>query len=239
MRSHRHLSPNEQTEEKGLCDPGYSRSRVQCNDLWFLSLRTLEAAEHEKSENSSKMRERQDLVAEHPSQTLKHYSESCPQYASLRPLQTKRVILSRLFPHAAGAKGLICNHQRNADRLETGLHSIILIRIQDLFWRSCLGSFLPAPPTSNEAIGMHGTSKADMKSDSLQTYISDSVAWVLNFNVCLIQGGWKTWLSASLHSLTWWCRRNSTSGARAEQMTWGSRKGGVGMSNLCMSDAVW
>ena len=64
-----------------------------------------------------------------------------------------------------------------------GLHSIILIQIKDLFWRSFLGFFLPAPPTPNEVICIHGTSEADMKSDSLQTYISESVAWVLNFNV--------------------------------------------------------
>ena len=131
----------------------------------------------------SQERKRKVLVAERPSQTLKHYSESCHEYASLGPLQTKRVILSRLFPHIAGEKGLICNHQRNADRLETGLCSIILIRIKDLFWRSFLGFFLHALPTPNEVICIHGTSEADMKSDGLQTYISDSVAGVLNFNV--------------------------------------------------------
>lgn len=133
-------------------------------------------------------KERKNLVAQRSSQTLKHYSVGCHEYASHWPWQTKRVILSRLFPHVAGEKGLICNHQRNADRLETGLHSIILIRIKDSFWRSLLGFLLPAPPTPNEAICIHETSEADMKSDSLQTYISDSVAWVLNFNVACFSG---------------------------------------------------
>lgn len=45
----------------------------------------------------------------------------------------KKGYFIQIIPHIAGEKGLICNHQRNADRLEMGLHSIILIRIQDLF----------------------------------------------------------------------------------------------------------
>lgn len=178
MLSHFHLSPVK--EGKGLADglslvPEYSTMIYDCQ-AWEPS----EAAKHEKSEKSSKSRERKEGLGSSlgfcSSQTLKHYSEGCHKYASHRPLQTKRVILSRLFPHIAGGRGLICNHQRNADRLETGLHSIILIRIKDLFWRSFLGFFLAAPPTPNEVICIHGPSEADMKSDSLQTYISDSVA---------------------------------------------------------------
>lgn len=148
------------------------------------------------------------------SQPLKHYSESCHEYASHGPLQTKRVILSRLFPHIAGEKGLICNHQRNADRLEMGLHSIILIRIKDLCWRSFLGFLLSAPPAPNEAICIHRASEADMKSDCSQTYVSDSVARVLNFNVAWFSACGKLgaqmemnpkhhFIPVSFHSLTY------------------------------------
>lgn len=54
----------------------------------------------------------------------------------------KKGYFLQIIPRIAREKGLICNHQRNADRLETGLHSIILIRIQDLFWRSFFDFFL-------------------------------------------------------------------------------------------------
>lgn len=64
---------------------------------------------------------------------LQHSSASRLEQASCGTLLTERVILSRLFAHIVGAKGLICNHQRNADRLEMGLHSIILTQIKDLF----------------------------------------------------------------------------------------------------------
>lgn len=59
-----------------------------------------------------------------------------------RAFADKKGYFIQIIPHIAGEKGLICNHQRNADRLETRLHSIILIRIQDLFWRSFLDFFL-------------------------------------------------------------------------------------------------
>lgn len=70
-------------------------------------------------------------------------------------------------PHGWEEKGLVCNHQRNADRI----HSIILMRIQDLFWRSFFGFFLPVPLSPNEAICIHGASEARMESDRSQTRI--------------------------------------------------------------------
>lgn len=184
VSSHFHLLPNKQAEGTGLgtqISP-VTEDTMMIYDFYTWELQMLVHIKRVKNLLSTE-KERKNLVAQCSSQTLKRCSVGCHEYASHWLLQTKRVILSRLFPHVAGEKGLICNHQRNADRLETGLHSIILIRIKDLFWRSFLGFLLPAPPTPNEAICIHETSEADMKSDSLQTYISDSVAWVLNLNV--------------------------------------------------------
>lgn len=81
-----------------------------------------------------------------------------------------------------GGKRFICTHQRNANGLEMGLHSIMLIRIKDLLWRSFLGFSRLATPTPNETICIPRASEADAKSDSLQTCIADSVAWVENVN---------------------------------------------------------
>lgn len=86
--------------------------------------------------------------------------------SATRSFADKNGYFIQIIPHMAREKGLVCNHQRNADRI----HSIILMRIQDLFWRSFLDFFLPVPLSPNEAICIHGASEAHMKSDHSQTW---------------------------------------------------------------------
>lgn len=99
------------------------------------------------------------------------------------PCRQKGLFYPDYSLHGWGEKGLVCNHQRNADRI----HSIILMRIQDLFWRSFFGFFLPDPLSPNEAICIHGASKARMKSDHSQTRL-DSAARAVNFNGAWLPG---------------------------------------------------
>ena len=59
LRPQAHLSPGEQTETRkhSLTPVPLVPEYSTMIDLWFLSLRTLEAARHEKSEKPSKSRE--------------------------------------------------------------------------------------------------------------------------------------------------------------------------------------
>lgn len=93
----------------------------------------------------------------------------------------------------APEKKLVCNHQRNADRI----HSIILMRVQDLFWRSFFDSLLPVPLSPNEAICIHGASEARMKSDHSQTWFRFSGP-SCEFQWCLV--AW-TYIALCLQSL--------------------------------------
>jgi hypothetical protein len=117
--------------------------------------------EHEKNEKSSKSRkERRWLDA-----FLRCWNTTLKAVTSTHHMgswRQKGLFYPDYSPTLLGKKGLICNHQRNVDRLEMGLHSIILIRIKDLFWRSFLDFFLPALLSPNEAICIHRTSEADM-----------------------------------------------------------------------------
>lgn len=99
----------------------------------------------------------------------------------------KKGYFIQIIPHIAGEKGLICNHQRNADRLETRLHSIILIQIQDLFWRSFFNFFLLFLWPQTRLFVFTGHPRHAWN-QTIHKHGSDSAAPVVNFKVAWLPG---------------------------------------------------